>query len=108
MTPLARKLWRVARILNKSPFDRDLLDHTVPQLDFILAMEAEDHPDQWKFERGGVALASIELRALWENVITAPGKVKLAPIMPSQAVLERAREIAEAANILKRAASAQH
>ena len=102
---MARKLWRAARILNRSPFDQDILDHTVAQLDFILAMEAEDHPDQWKFERGGPIATAMEVHAAWEAALTGKSRTTmLAPMMPSPAVLERARELAAAAEMLKKAA----
>jgi len=68
-------------------------------------MEAEDHPDLWKFERGEKMAASIEVKAAWEKVLTGSSKeAMLAKAMPSEAVMRKVRSLSEAADRLRMAA----
>jgi hypothetical protein len=45
---LAKKLWRVSRILNKTPFENAVLELNTAQINFILRMYSADHPDEFK------------------------------------------------------------
>ena len=45
---LARRLWRVSQILNKTPFEDAILELNTSQINFILRMYSADHPDEFK------------------------------------------------------------
>lgn len=106
--PRLRKLWRVSRILgNISPFNEELLRHNEAQLDFIMEMYAEDHEEEYEFVRPSKPkpLAMHERLAAMENVLLGPSRDDLLKaVMPSQAVLERARKLHEAHAMMASAA----
>lgn len=52
-SPTANKIWRLSRILERSPFDPYVLSHTTAQADFIFQKYLEDNPDAFKFTRAG-------------------------------------------------------
>ena len=106
---LAEKIWRVSRILgNISPFSDELLRHTEAQLDFILEMYAKDHPDEYRLVRTGDPgeKTPAEIAAAWESAFIGRARQEfLAPMMPSKAVLEAAKQISLATQLLKKASA---
>lgn len=60
---LGVKLWRVSRVLGCSPFDASLLGHTEAQLDFILLMEADEHPGTLVITKKGEEIRQPAARA---------------------------------------------
>ena len=99
----------MSRILNNcSPFSPELLQHTEPQLDFILEMYSKDHPDEYEFVRPSKPkpLPSAEILAEWERRLLKQAQEAFwANLLPSQAVLQRASQIAGAGALLNKAAA---
>lgn len=92
-------MWRISRILNTSPFDPKLLDHTEAELDFILESFALDNPEEFRFVRPGETdkPTPAELHAAMESVLLGTARDSfLAQFMPSKAVLERAAQMSGA------------
>ena len=89
----------VSRVLNCSPFDPALKEHTEPQLDFILEMHALDSNGEFTFIRPGVEtpISSPASKAEWEQRLLDKAKTDfMAPRMPSAAVFEAAKRLAQA------------
>jgi len=95
----------VSRILEKSPFDPELLNHTEPQLDFILEMYSAEHPAELKFTRPGKPdpeLEKIQSQIGWVDVLT--GKALddyLKPRLPSEATLEKLRNTVDSSAVVR-------
>lgn len=51
--PILDKLWFVGKIFNKLPFDPELLDLPVHQLDWLLAKYADENPQTFKLIKAG-------------------------------------------------------
>ena len=79
-TALARKVWQAAKIQgHRDPFGKKLLDYTVAELDFVLEMEALDKPDEYVFERGGIASNNAHVphnKAAWASVLRGTALAK--------------------------------
>lgn len=52
---------------HKNPFHPDLMALTMPQIDYILEMQARDDPDHYTFTRGNKAAPTNALAA-WYNI----------------------------------------
>ena len=97
-TPLATKLWQVAKIQgHHNPFHPDLLALNTAQLDFILEMWAADNPKRGRFVRPGKTISGMSdtlSRKAWADRLRGPAlKEYLATQMPSEAVLARLRGV---------------
>lgn len=74
---LAKRLWRISQILNKSPFDETILSLNAPQMNFILRMYSTDHPDEFKIIDSDIleGKGPTQVWANWSNKFC--GKTKL-------------------------------
>lgn len=73
-------------------------------MDFILENYALDHPDEFEFVRAGQVkpLPTPETQAQWERVMIGKAKTELlAGMMPSEAVLKKAKEMEETGVLLR-------
>lgn len=78
-TNLAKKLWRVARILGeRSPFDDYILNHSVVQMDFILDMYSKDRPEELKYTKAGEVEDNLKpmLYKIWADVFTGKTQIE--------------------------------
>jgi hypothetical protein len=93
----------VSQVLNCSPFDSKLLNHTNSQLDFILENYAAENSDKFTFVRPGVETlsSSSEISAAWEKRLIGRARDSyLKPKLPSAAVFEAAKRLSQAGQIL--------
>lgn len=100
-------MWRASRIVGGiTPFSDELLNLTIPQIDFIIEMGAQDDPSLGTFQRMGEikTVSEPERLAAWHKVLRGKGaKAIMGKMMPSAAVLKRAAELADAVHTLGRA-----
>lgn len=89
-TALAGKLWQAAKIQgHKNPFGKTLLEYTVPELDFVLEMEALDNPKGFVFKRGGISTDGshvTEAKAAWASVLRGAALTRYLSGIPFKAV----------------------
>jgi hypothetical protein len=103
---LLLKLYQFGKVLKhvRSPFSDDPLAHTEAQMDWLMEMFASEHPEEYEFVRPNriKPLSAHEKAAKWDVVLQGRAKMDfLKPMMPSEAVLRRAREIAEMGAFVK-------
>lgn len=60
--PLASKLWLISRSFNVIPFSDELLGLTIPQIDWIVQMLANDNPEQIQITKKGEEVLTPEKR----------------------------------------------
>lgn len=65
---MASKLWLVAKFFNKLPFEQELLDLTIPQLDWIVRRLAQDFPEQITITEGGTAIGPASFQETLKRV----------------------------------------
>ena len=76
--PINKRLWRVSRVLDKSPFEDAVLSLTPAQMNFIIKMHIADNPDLYKPDTSAKAAAGIlpiQLQKAWNIVLS--GKIGL-------------------------------
>lgn len=67
----------MSKILKVSPFSPELLNHSEPQLDFIIEMYAAENPKELTATRNGVVrgiAAEITADVAWSDVLIGPAR----------------------------------
>lgn len=63
---------------HRNPFGKPLVEHTMPELDFVLEMAAIDDPDRWTFTRAGADTAPrSEAMSRWRDSLAGKALVEL-------------------------------
>jgi hypothetical protein len=70
-SPLAKRLWQVSRILDKTPWDEEILEMSIPRMDFVIKMHVADNPDKYQLVDSSIEDGThpLAIQLAWEKVL---------------------------------------